>query len=186
MSNDTQIVALPDWEHPLVQAAYKILCSDDKPPEGEHWEGFVARRITAAAIALQAEQKDHPETNAENRWRKAANEWARSTGVVLLKDQKPLEIIRSLIEGDRSARPLSEPPKADHVADASKLVERPPNCGTGFCSCIECIMDEPPKAPEPVGEREELSPCACLKGALCSRSAVAACAAAARAQKGKA
>ena len=56
MSNDTQIVALPDWEHPLVQAAYKILCSDDKPPAGKHWEGFVARRITAAAIALQVEQ----------------------------------------------------------------------------------------------------------------------------------
>ena len=54
MSNDTQIAAptaLPDWEHPLVQAAYKILCSDDKPPAGEHWEGFVARRFVAAVEA---------------------------------------------------------------------------------------------------------------------------------------
>jgi uncharacterized protein YukE len=26
---------------------------------------------------------------------------------------------------------------ADHVRDATKMV-RPQNCGTGYCSCIEC------------------------------------------------
>ena len=27
---------------------YDILCSDEQPPEGQHWEGFVASKIVAA------------------------------------------------------------------------------------------------------------------------------------------
>ena len=27
---------------------YNILCSNELPPEGEHWEGFVAKKIVAA------------------------------------------------------------------------------------------------------------------------------------------
>lgn len=63
MSNDTQVAAptaLPDWERPLVQAAYKILCSDDKPPAGEHWEGFVARRFVAAVEASARQLSEQP------------------------------------------------------------------------------------------------------------------------------
>ena len=26
---------------------YDILCSDEQPPEGQHWEGFVASKIAA-------------------------------------------------------------------------------------------------------------------------------------------
>jgi hypothetical protein len=34
---------------PRVQKVYEILCSsDDVPPRGEHWEGWVARRIVDA------------------------------------------------------------------------------------------------------------------------------------------
>ena len=28
----------------------------------------------------------------------------------------------------------------DHIRDATKIVKRPQNCGTGFCSCIECVV----------------------------------------------
>ena len=28
----------------------------------------------------------------------------------------------------------------DHIPDATKMVKRPQNCGTGFCSCIECVV----------------------------------------------
>ena len=38
---------LPEWADPDVQAVYKILCDDETPPDGEHWEGFIARRIVA-------------------------------------------------------------------------------------------------------------------------------------------
>lgn len=27
---------------------YDILCSEEQPPEGQHWEGFVASKIAAA------------------------------------------------------------------------------------------------------------------------------------------
>lgn len=42
------------WEDPLVQTVYRLLCNDIEPPEGEHWEGFVARRIVAALRAPEA------------------------------------------------------------------------------------------------------------------------------------
>ncbi len=43
-------VATPtvQFEDPKVQIVYAILCENAKPPEGEHWEGFAARRIVDA------------------------------------------------------------------------------------------------------------------------------------------
>lgn len=41
------------WEDPDVQLVYDILCEGETPPEGEHWEGFTARRIVDA-LAGQA------------------------------------------------------------------------------------------------------------------------------------
>ena len=42
---------------------------------------------------------------------------------------------------------------ADQFRDATKMVaepvKRPQNCGTGYCSCIECVME--PVKQEPVG-----------------------------------
>jgi hypothetical protein len=43
--------------------------------------------------------------------------------------------------------PLYTQPKAEH---------RPPNCGTGFCSCIECPYVQPKAEQEPVGTYEEV------------------------------
>ena len=36
------------WEDPRVQKVYDILCSDEMPPDGQHWEGWTARRIVDA------------------------------------------------------------------------------------------------------------------------------------------
>lgn len=36
------------WEDPRVQTVYGLVCDGTEPPEGEHWEGFLARRIVAA------------------------------------------------------------------------------------------------------------------------------------------
>jgi len=38
---------LPDFYDERVQAIYAILCDTSPPPDGEHWEGFCARRIVA-------------------------------------------------------------------------------------------------------------------------------------------
>lgn len=43
-----QVPAEPEWSDPRVQAVYEILCSDNAPPDGEHWEGFAAKRIVQA------------------------------------------------------------------------------------------------------------------------------------------
>ncbi|WP_148279944.1 hypothetical protein [Acidovorax sp. KKS102] len=44
-------VPVAPFDDPKVQAVYAILCSDVQPPEGEHWEGFAARRIVDAISA---------------------------------------------------------------------------------------------------------------------------------------
>lgn len=39
------------WEDERTQVVYRLLCSDETPPNmEEHWEGWVARRIVAALI----------------------------------------------------------------------------------------------------------------------------------------
>ena len=34
---------------------YDILCSDEQPPEGQHWEGFVTNKIIAALAQPEPE-----------------------------------------------------------------------------------------------------------------------------------
>jgi hypothetical protein len=34
---------------------YDILCSDEQPPEGQHWEGFVTNKIVAALAQPEPE-----------------------------------------------------------------------------------------------------------------------------------
>jgi len=41
------------FEDPRVQAVYAVLCSDESPPVGEHWEGWAARRIVDALANLK-------------------------------------------------------------------------------------------------------------------------------------
>jgi hypothetical protein len=43
---------LADWQDPRVQLVYRLLCSDEKPPMEDHWEGYLARRIVAELEAL--------------------------------------------------------------------------------------------------------------------------------------
>jgi phosphatidylethanolamine-binding protein (PEBP) family uncharacterized protein len=45
------IRALPPWDDPRVQVVYALLCDWPDPPDGEHWEGWVARNIIAALEA---------------------------------------------------------------------------------------------------------------------------------------
>ena len=39
---------MTNFEDPWVQIVYNILVDCVEPPEGEHWEGFVARQIVSA------------------------------------------------------------------------------------------------------------------------------------------
>ena len=41
-------VPISQFDDPRVQTVYEILCADAAPPKGEHWEGFIARRIVDA------------------------------------------------------------------------------------------------------------------------------------------
>lgn len=44
---------LAHWEDAQVQTVYRVLCADEAPAKGEHWEGWCARRIVDA-LAAQA------------------------------------------------------------------------------------------------------------------------------------
>ena len=48
-------IGLTDFDDPKVQAVYEILCNDEAPPKGEHWEGFMARRIVDALAQPEKE-----------------------------------------------------------------------------------------------------------------------------------
>ena len=56
-----QALAQPEpvakFDDPKVQLVYEILCSDEAPPKGEHWEGFMARRIVDALAHPEQESK---------------------------------------------------------------------------------------------------------------------------------
>lgn len=47
-SSQAKSTAPAQWEDHRVQKVYEILCRDDAPPPGEHWEGFQARLIVDA------------------------------------------------------------------------------------------------------------------------------------------
>jgi hypothetical protein len=43
---------LPDWNDPRVQTVYALVSDPDSmPPDGEHWDGWVSKRIVAALAA---------------------------------------------------------------------------------------------------------------------------------------
>ena len=47
-----------EFNDPDVQIVYELLCDTaETPPEGEHYEGWVARRIVAALRAKHAQQR---------------------------------------------------------------------------------------------------------------------------------
>jgi hypothetical protein len=39
------------WGDPRVQTVYELLCENEAPPDGQHWEGWLARRIVDALAA---------------------------------------------------------------------------------------------------------------------------------------
>jgi hypothetical protein len=48
------------FEDHRVQDVYVVLCSDEVPPTGEHWEGFAARRIVDLFAQPKAEPVKEP------------------------------------------------------------------------------------------------------------------------------
>lgn len=143
------------------------------PWEDQSWEA-----LEASAIALQAEQAEPGFVMVRAEVVDFLNGSGSLDGVWF--GEKPEGVKASFWWRNHlpAARP-SDPPKAKQPDDLHIAYM------AGFADGKKARPSEPSEAPvEPVGEREEMSPCACLKGALCSRSAVAACLAAARSTKG--
>jgi hypothetical protein len=53
------------FDDPLVQSIYEVLCGNDDPPMGEHWEGWVSRRIVDALELFAAPQPAQTEPAAD-------------------------------------------------------------------------------------------------------------------------
>ena len=68
------------FDDPKVQAVYAILCDEAKPAEGEHWEGFTARRIVDAlaadSVLEDAARLDFIERHPEMSLRHRKGRWA--------------------------------------------------------------------------------------------------------------
>jgi hypothetical protein len=62
-----------------------------------------------------------------------------------------LSCIKSSTEYKRGNATFVEAAEDVEQALAAPVQKRPPNCGTGYCSCIECVM-EPAAQPAPVQE----------------------------------
>lgn len=56
---------LARWEDAQVQTVYRVLCADEAPAKGEHWEGWCARRIVDALAAQPASREDTPATTGQ-------------------------------------------------------------------------------------------------------------------------
>ncbi len=48
---------MAQWTDPDVQIIYELLCDNEQPPDGEHYEGFIALKIADALRALNAPDK---------------------------------------------------------------------------------------------------------------------------------
>ncbi len=79
------------------------------------------------------------------------NELANSKGVLPLVREALLQMEAELDATNRQVEILSDAlaeSRREVAAQPAPVQKRPPNCGTSYCSCIECIM--PPARPAPV------------------------------------
>lgn len=95
------------FDDPRVQVVYEILCADEAPPKGEHWEGFIARRIVDA-LAKPEQTYDH-ESDAMS--------VLADVNADLIQDAKPEPVNRSwLSKGNPANAPVRNsgaPPKPE-------------------------------------------------------------------------
>jgi len=61
-----------------------------------------------------------------------------------------LNVMEWLLKRLNTTPPAAQPAPEESSAVAAPVQKRPQNCGTGHCSCIECVM-EPAPVQEPVG-----------------------------------
>ena len=86
--------------------------------------------------ALGGDSRKYRQTLANIALDKMA-ENARELGLDYEPKQEP--IIKSYLKKDNS-----QPVKwSDYEPDGMHHNKRPQNCGTGYCSCIECVMEPP-------------------------------------------
>lgn len=53
---------MPAFHDARVQAVYAVLCSEDAPPQGLHWEGWTAQRIVSALARDTGEAQEERAT----------------------------------------------------------------------------------------------------------------------------
>jgi len=102
------------------QIIYDILCSDEQPPEGQHWEGFVASKIAAALAQPEQEQtrsqkmRDAGITRRLKRWDKNGDD----------TEQEPVAWVRW--DDEESYWDVRRNPPSDEAVQYLKSIKRPP------------------------------------------------------------
>lgn len=109
------------FDDPVVQVVYRLLCDDAQPPEGEHWEGFVARRIVAA-LAQQPAQAAPSAGEVERGDVVAFEFYNRATGHAIVDYSVNTHVGNLSAAKGYEARPLVYADKREEVTDGSKPI----------------------------------------------------------------
>ena len=76
-----------------------------------------------------------------------------TTAALVAEIKRLIDVVGGLVLKQALAAPVQEPVAWDrpiiytppHMAPpAASVQKRPPNCGTGHCSCVECVMEPAP------------------------------------------
>ena len=89
LTDDEKTEAIAKFDDPQVQVVYEILCNDEDPPKGEHWEGFIARRIVDALA--QPEQEELIQFK-DGKWSYVRKPWVGLTDEEILSAAKEVPI----------------------------------------------------------------------------------------------
>jgi hypothetical protein len=157
-----------NFSDPDVQRVYDFLCADAAPPAGEHWEGWVARRVVASLRAAAPQ----PETLAPVAAQVASGE---AIDMVLhcpacglqhidAPEGEPHLDVARIDEDAPDGEPWINPPHRSHLCHGCGNVWRPADVPTNGVSAVKTTgkADSPLAAPAPValaavGAREFLA-----------------------------
>lgn len=116
MPSDLTPETLADFEDPLVQTVYAILCDTAPPPAEEHWEGWVSRRIVTEIARAVLEARERPLLTlydamgiAEEGFRQWAakphnRKWARKIDGTPIPNDLPIVIAEAFVAAYHAAR----------------------------------------------------------------------------------
>lgn len=131
---------IPEFNDARVQAVYGLLCDDQSPPDGEHWEGWVARRIIAALQSAQPAAAGVSDEAGKAFYELSCEAWGiRPSWSALNQDERDRQ-------RQAANRFLALRPQADTLCfELSAMLGCPPS-DTDVVACVSSLLTPRPQA----------------------------------------